>query len=153
MNALVGGIVIIVIILVGFFVLRSRGYFSGVVRDTGTELSNYSAIFVSGGGIYFGKITDDSNNFLSLEEVFSYGVVTANGTPATSGSSSADQRPTLFDASKVGIAPATKYHINKDQIILYYSLKKDSEVVKKIEEYRANPEASTATATPTAASR
>jgi hypothetical protein len=152
LNLIIGGAVIIVAILAAFFVLRGRGYFSGVMRDTGAGLSDYTAVFVNGGGIYFGKVTSDSNGTFTLEDVFSYGVVNAAGATSTS-TNAEDQKPTLFDASKVGIAPATRYHINRDQVILYYTLKKESEVVKTIEKYKANPNAATATPTPSPAGR
>lgn len=121
-----------------------------IVRDRGEGMSDYSAVFVQGGGIYFGKITQLSGAAMTLDDVFSYGVVNADGTPvSTSATSTGTQRPTIFDATKVGVAPGKTFHFTRSQVLVYYTLKTDSEVVTTIEKYKANPNATSApTATP-----
>jgi|GEM_PF-5926637 len=110
-----------------------------IIKDKGTNLSDISAVFVNGGGIYFGKITQLTDTVLSIDNVYTYGVVpTDTSTTGSTASTSADTKPTLFDASKVGIAPASHYNINRSQVILWYSLSNDSTVVKTIQSYQSN---------------
>jgi hypothetical protein len=101
--------------------------------------SDYSTVQVAGGGVYFGKIISLTPDSLVLENVFSYGNVASNS--AQSQSSDASTRPTIFDTSKVGVATGGKYTISRSQVLIYYSLKNDSEVVKTILSYLANPSA------------
>lgn len=135
-------VVVAIVAVASYFVLARNGNVSltgGVVKDSGDNLSDYSAVFVNGGGIYFGKITKMNDDVVVLEEVYNYGVVPAtDGKTTTTNSSSTTQetRPTLFDASKVGIAPAKMYNISRDAVILWYSLRTDSDVVKTIDEYK-----------------
>lgn len=102
-----------------------------VVKDTG-DVSEYSAVFVNN-NIYFGKITYLDDKEMILEEVYNYTVIT----PASPSPSANTSQPTLFDATKVGVAPGKRYRINRDQIILWYSLNKDADVVKTIEDYKS----------------
>ncbi len=145
LNTVILSIVVVAIVAVASYFILTRNSGSniltgGVVKDSGDNLSDFSAVFVNGGGIYFGKITKMNNDVVILEEVYNYGVVPAtdsNGkeVKATTGTTQ-ETRPTLFDASKVGIAPASKYNINRKEVILWYSLKNDSDVVKTIAEYK-----------------
>jgi hypothetical protein len=105
---------------------------TGVVKEKGENVSDISAVFVNGGGIYFGKITKLDSLTLSLDEVYTYGVVQSDNATKEN----QETKPTLFDASKVGIAPASHYNISREQVILWYSLKNDSDVVKTIESYK-----------------
>jgi len=109
-----------------------------VIKDSGSNLSDISAVFVNGGGIYFGKITKLTDTVLSIDDVYTYGVVPSDSSTSPTSSSSADTKPTLFDASKVGIAPASHYNINRSQVILWYSLSNDSTVVKTIQSYQSS---------------
>jgi hypothetical protein len=139
--------IIIVAAVALYFVLKSQGYFSGVITESGSNMSDYSVVQVAGGGVYFGKIISLNSSELVLDSVFSYGAVASNGAAATSAT---DAHPTIFDASKVGVAPGGKYHINTSQVLVHYALTKDSQVVKTIASYIANPAAASATATPVA---
>ncbi|CAN5147226.1 hypothetical protein BH11PAT4_BH11PAT4_7090 [soil metagenome] len=144
LNTVVLSIVVVAIVAVAGYFILARGNSTvltgGVVKDSGDNLSDFSAVFVNGGGIYFGKITKMNDDVVVLEEVYNYGVVPATDASgkeikAATGTTQ-ETRPTLFDASKVGIAPASKYNINRGEVILWYSLKNDSDVVKTIAEYK-----------------
>lgn len=138
-SLLTGILVVVVLLGAGFFIYKNMGG-GAVIKDSGDGLSDYSAVFVNGGGIYFGKITKMDGREIILEEVYNYGIVPAEdeegNTSANNANGEQATRPTLFDASKVGIAPASRYRINRDQVILWYSLKSDSDVVKTIDEYK-----------------
>jgi hypothetical protein len=149
---IVVGVAIVAVLALAYAVIFQSGwFFRGVVADKGEGLSEYSAVFVNGGGIYFGKITAMTDEKITLEEVFNYGVVQDGEQKTTT--ENENVRPTLFDASRVGIAPAERYYINRDQVLIWYTLKEDSEVVDTIKEYQKNPNATpaptaSATATP-----
>ena len=125
----------LICVLGGYAVAKYKA--SGIIKDSGSNLSDISAVFVNGGGIYFGKITQLTPDVLALDQVYTYGVVPTD-TTSTSTSTTQPTKPTLFDASKVGIAPASHYNINKSQVILWYSLTNDSDVVKTIQKYQSS---------------
>lgn len=126
-------ILILAIAVAGGVFLSYAQKSEGIIKDKGENMSDISAVFVNGGGIYFGKITQMDREKMVLEEVYNYGVVPSEGVVQTENS---ETKPTLFDASKVGIAPSSQYNLNMDQVILWYSLKNDSDVVKTIEQYK-----------------
>ena len=132
----IGGVVLALIFVVGGYALATYNK-STVIKDSGSNLSDISAVFVNGGGIYFGKITQLTPDVLALDQVYTYGVVPTDSS-TTSTSTSQPTKPTLFDASKVGIAPASHYNINRSQVILWYSLTNDSDVVKTIQKYQSS---------------
>lgn len=139
-------LIIILALLGGGYYLYKRTR-NTYVKDSGEGLSDYSAIVMSNGSIYFGKIASVNQNTVDVDDVFSYAVVNSDGTPATSAAEG--QRPTIFDASKVGVALASNYHFMREQVVLYYTLKNESEVVTQILKYKADPNAVAATPTPT----
>jgi hypothetical protein len=145
LNSVILGIVVVAVVAAAsyFFLMNNNSGVTltgGVVKDKGENLSDFSAVFVNGGGIYFGKITKMNDEVVVLEEVYNYGVVPATDstgkTTTTNNNANQETRPTLFDASKVGIAPAKMYNISRDSVILWYSLNNDSDVVKTIAEYK-----------------
>jgi hypothetical protein len=95
----------------------------------------YQAVFVnvtgtSGGQVYFGHVTDMSEDFVRMTNVF---YIQNQGNNANSNNS--------YNLVKLGCelhGPQDEMVINRDQIFFWENLKSDGQVTKKIAEYYQN---------------
>jgi hypothetical protein len=132
----------IVIVLVVAFLAYWFGFRSDSPLRKTADASDYSAVALMSNELFFGRITQETATQLVLDDVYFFTFVpdgTASPSPA-SNSNSSDQKlkPTLIDTNaKDSLAPTSTYVINKDQVKYSYPLKKDSQVVKTIDEYKS----------------
>lgn len=133
---------IIVIILV---VLGVAGYVVG--RYTNINLpwvsksaaaSEWHAVFLTNGQVYFGKIAKDSSKEIILKDIYYLQVVekplqrTQEGEAIDAGT---QQELTLIKLGNELHGPADEMVINPDHVLLTERLKKDSRVVQAINNY------------------
>jgi len=98
----------------------------------------YQAVFLTNNQVYFGKITDMNSEFFVLTDVFYI------ETPSQSQADTSATN-TNYTLRKLGTnelhAPEDKMVINREQVTFWENLQDDSQVVNKIKEYKANPDA------------
>lgn len=141
-------VVIIVVIIVLGFVFKDK-LFSKTTTTTDTtaatsmKSSGYESVFLTNGQVYFGKISNKTDQFVNLEDIYYLQV----NQPALQGSSQntqqAQQQPQL-SLVKLGNelhGPVDKMSINRDQILFYEEMKEDGKVMQAIREYQKNPPA------------
>ena len=95
----------------------------------------YQAVFLEGGQVYFGKITETTKENVKLENIYylKTGSVDKNGNP------DAGTDVSLVKLGKELHAPEDKMIIERKNITFWENLKNDGEVAKAITEYkRAN---------------
>jgi hypothetical protein len=101
---------------------------------------SYQAVFVnvtgtSGGQVYFGHVTDLSDNFVRLTNVF-YIQNQSNSTTTT-----ASNANNAYNLVKLGCelhGPTDEMVINRDQVFFWENLKSTGQVTQKIAEYYKN---------------
>lgn len=124
----------------GFFV-RSRFSGSNVVKDGDDNVSDYSAVFLTNGQVYFGKIQRDSTDTqLDIVDIYylqvgNQSVQQSGSTPTPSPSASAQPDIQLVKLGKELHGPNDRMHINRQQILFTESLKNDSKVIAAIKDY------------------
>jgi hypothetical protein len=99
--------------------------------------SDYQAVFVnvtgtSGGQVYFGHITDLSDNFVRLTNVFYI---------QNQGNTSTADKNSSYNLVKLGCelhGPEDEMVINRDQVFFWENLKTSGQVTQKIAEYYKN---------------
>ncbi len=127
----------------------------GIVTKMGpgsASASDYKAVFLTNGQVYFGKVANEAASPVVLTDVFYLQVqqqlqqADKNGvTPAPA------QQIQLVKLGKEIHGPSDEMRINKDQVLYIESLKSDGKVVKTITEFKANGDKPvTPTATPEA---
>lgn len=114
--------------------LATGNYKSAEARQVNE--SRYQAVFLTNNQVYFGKLTDVNKNFLVLNDVFYVETPQGQGT---------DTNASNYTLRKLGSnelhAPEDKMVINRDQVTFWENIKDSSQVVSKIKEYKANPDA------------
>ena len=140
-------LVIIIIILIGGLYLtyahRGGSLFSSskIEKDSGSNISDYSAIFLTNGQVYFGKIVSRTDQELDIQDIY-YLQVNQNIQQADQTTSS-KATPTPSPSPQVSLVklgnelhgPNDRMRINISQVLFTESLKSDSKVVKAIQDY------------------
>jgi hypothetical protein len=138
-------LLIILILLVGGGLYYLRGRDSGTTfaraeKDSGKEISEYSAVFLTNGQVYFGKILGRSETEVDLRDIY-YLQVDQKIQPNQQSSSGTDQQQQQPNVVLVKLGdelhgPNDRMRINRDQVIFTESLKENSKVVEAIQKYQ-----------------
>lgn len=133
-------IIILVIIIGGAWLAVRR--FDGlrgaaVIKDSGENVSDYSAVFLTNGQVYFGKIQGKTATEIDLRDIF-YLQVSQQNLQQGGNATPAPQNP---DVSLVKLGnelhgPTDRMSINMEQVLFTESLKSDSKVVTAISDYK-----------------
>lgn len=109
----------VTVILVG--VVLAIFFFDNNREQKYVDDSKYQAVFLNGGQVYFGKITDLNNKFITLNDIY-YLQVAQQVQPKESKSNN-------FTLAKLGCElhrPTDVMVINRDQVIFWENLKNDT---------------------------
>ncbi len=141
-------LVIVVIIVLGVLAFLFRGKFNS--SSSAVKLSGYQAVFLTNGQVYFGKISDTRDTYVTLKDIYylqvnqnlQAGANGAAGSAATAAQTAQNpnQQPQL-SLVKLGQelhGPADIMHINRSQILFYEDMKADGQVAQAIAQYQKN---------------
>ncbi len=135
--ALLFSATILVVALLFYLVVGMPKNESGFVEN-----DKYQAVFLNGGQVYFGQVTDLNNKYLRLVDIY-YLRVDQQVQPAEDG-----QVPDVGEGDislvKLGCelhGPKDEMLINRDQMVFWENLKDDGQVTEAILAYKAeNPD-------------
>jgi hypothetical protein len=134
-------VVIILILAAGIYAVYAHkngtSLFGQSIEKDNSSVSDYSAVFLTNGQVYFGKITARTSNEIDLTDIY-YLQVNQQVQPDQS---SAKATPTPSSQPEVSLVklgnelhgPNDKMRINLQQVLFTESLKTDSKVVKAIQ--------------------
>ena len=111
--------------------ILSRQFFSGTAIDS----SNYQAVFLSNGQVYFGKLQNSTGEYLKLTNVFYLQTKTNTTTqnPQTTSNTANDVELVKLGSEIHG--PDDQMVINHSQVLFYENLKPDGRVSQSITNY------------------
>lgn len=114
---------VLVVIALGFLVYTST---------LGSSLTGeYKAVFLTNSQVYFGKVTDTADGYLTLTNVF------YPKDPAVLSGASAGGEIALVKLGKELHGPTDSIQINQDQILSIETLSDSSKVLAAIQQYQA----------------
>ncbi len=133
-------IVLLVILGGGFIAYRSGNLPFGtgaVIKDSGNNVSDYTAVFLTNGQVYFGKMVADNTTMVDLRDIY-YLQVNQNpqDTTKTDTKATDQNQVVLVKLGEELHGPTDRMRINKNQVIFTESVKSDSRVVKAIQDYQ-----------------
>lgn len=145
------GVVVVVLVVLGFLFrdkLFARPADSG--KAAPAKLSGYQAVFLTNGQVYFGKISGQDDNTVTLKDIYYLQVIQPplQGQQQTGQQQTAQQQAAAAAAQpqislvKLGSelhGPVDEMHIYKSQILFYEDMKDDGKVAQAIKQYQANP--------------
>ncbi len=133
-NRLVPTIVILVLVLVGIiWFLMARGLVPTLSfnNTNSTKPSDWQAVFLANGQVYFGKLADENKQLVKLTDVYYLQVSQTNPDKK-------DEQPqvSLVKLGNELHGPVDEMHINRDHIYFTEQMKNDAKVVEAIERYK-----------------
>lgn len=118
------GIVTILVVLA--LLAAAWYYFRGNIG--GTIDSQYQAVFLSNGQVYFGKMAVVNDSYIKITNV--YYIQNANGTAAQSSANANNIE--LVQLTKAVHGPKDEMVINRDQVLFFENLRDDGQAAKLI---------------------
>jgi hypothetical protein len=124
--------VVIVLVLAGVVV---AGLLFLKSKTSILNSSQYQAVFLTSGQVYFGKLQNTSGDYLKLDDVF---YIQANADDADAIQNASDSDETDLQLIKLGNeihGPEDEMLINSDQVLFFENLKSDGRISETIQEY------------------
>ena len=128
-------IVLYVILVAAFLFLGWKTSWFGLSKSTDeAKTSDYQAVFLTNGQVYFGKLSGTGSDWVTLKDIY-YLQVQQQVQPTDENS---QQQPnlTLVKLGNELHGPVDEMKINKDQILFWENLKSDGKVVEAIVKYQ-----------------
>lgn len=146
------GLVVVVIVILG--VLFRDKLFGGSKDKTAdgkpamtSKPSEYQAVFLTNGQVYFGKMSDTDSNFATMVDIFYLQVVQ----PPLQGQQDPNQPAAAQPQPQISLVklgnelhgPVDEMKINREHILFFEDLKTGGQVVQAINNYKTNPSGTT----------
>lgn len=131
-------ILLLVIVLggAGWF-MASRGLFPGSSKDDNTKPSEWMAVFLTNGQVYFGKMSNAGKQFVKLNDIYYLQLAQA---PQPEGQNTTQtqqqQQVSLVKLGNELHGPVDEMQINRDHILFYEEMKNEAKVVEAINRYK-----------------
>jgi hypothetical protein len=129
-------VVVVLIVLAVLFRDKWSNTAGGSMKTT-----DFQAVFLTNGQVYFGKISDARDSYVTLKDIF---YLQVQNPPIQGSQQQQTQAQPQLSLVKLGNelhGPVDEMHINRDQILFYEDMKADGKVAQAIKEYKANPNA------------
>ncbi|MCC2631345.1 MAG: hypothetical protein K0S20_44 [Patescibacteria group bacterium] len=133
-------IVILLVLAVGYVGAKKAGInlpgSSSIIKDSGENISDYTAVFLTNGQVYFGKM-HKNDSVIDMTDIFYLQVNQQIQPDQKTTENTEDPNVVLVKLGEELHGPNDRMIINKDQVIFTESLKNDSKVVTAINDYKA----------------
>jgi len=104
------------------------------------KADKFQAVFLNGGQVYFGKVRELNDRFITLDNIY-YLRVNEQVQPGTNAGTDAQQDISLAKLGCELHGPEDEMIINREQVTFWENLKDDGQVTKAIAEFvKQNPE-------------
>jgi hypothetical protein len=126
--------------IIGIF-YAGYGVVASLTSDSAVKSKQFQAVFLSNGQVYFGKISNVSNNTVVLKDIFYLQVnnnsTNGSSTNVQSGSTAAgSQQVSLAKLGSELHGPDDVMYINRSQVLFWENLKNSGKVVDAINKYQ-----------------
>lgn len=129
----------LVVLIVGVLLLTAFTKDAGTRENGFVKADKFQAVFLNGGQVYFGKISDLNSKYLKMDNIY-YLRVNQQVQPDQQANAAAND----ISLVKLGCelhGPDDSMVINREQVIFWENLKDDGQVAKAVGEYvKANPD-------------
>jgi hypothetical protein len=103
--------------------------------------SGYQAVFLSNGQVYFGKLADLNNKYVTVTDIYYLQVQQNSGTTGSTLQNASSNADTSAQVSlaKLGSelhGPSDKMYIASDQVLFWENLKSNGKVAEAISDYK-----------------
>ncbi len=135
---------LLIIGVVVFALLASAYYFHEQSRQSRINSSEYQAVFLTNGQVYFGKLQQDDGGYLRMSDIYYLQAQQAQptGNAVTDATKNGQQNTDAANTQLVKLgqelhAPEDRMTINKDQVLFWENIKASGKVAQAISDYKA----------------
>ncbi|HSX14582.1 MAG TPA: hypothetical protein VLE72_01570 [Candidatus Saccharimonadales bacterium] len=131
-SALAHRVLIGLLIVVSILVIAAMGIKIFFVRQVGRDVkkSQYQALFLTNGQVYFGKLSRADDSYVKLTDI--YYLQTQPSQPAAGSNSTQTQQLSLAKLGNELHGPEDVMYVAKSQVLFWENLKNDGKVVTAI---------------------
>lgn len=122
--------------------LWMHGRHKGFDENKNVNSSEYQAVFLTNGQVYFGKLSELNNKYVTISDIYylqvQQGSTTTDGKSLQNASNSTDTNAQV-SLAKLGSelhGPEDKMHISADQVLFWENLKDNGKVTQAIDAYQ-----------------
>lgn len=134
---LIIGLTILVFLVLLILGWRGIGPFKSSQTKQAKETTNWQAVFLTNGQVYFGHLTDDQNGkYLKLTNIYYLQVGSSLQSADETKKAEQAQNLNLIKLGDELHGPKDEMMINRDQVLFWENLKDDSKVVESIKNYK-----------------
>jgi len=130
-------IILIVIVVVILAFTTYWQFFKDDSNKTKVGGSDYQAVFLTSGQVYFGQVADQNEQFVVLSDIYYLRVSQALQPPINEEEESTPQSQlSLIKLGRELHGPVDEMNINRDHILFIEDLRADSKVVEAIKDHK-----------------
>lgn len=123
-------VVVVIIVILGVL-FRDKLFKGSTSPSASVKSAVYQAVFLTNGQVYFGKLSDPKEDYVTLKDIYYLQVGPQQGS-AQPGQPAPQQQISLVKLGNELHGPVDEMHISRSQILFYEDLKEDGQVVKAI---------------------
>lgn len=124
-------LLVVLVVLALFSMIMFKGNFK---EDSFVDKAKYQAVFLNGGQVYFGKVSDINAKGVVMDKIY-YLRVNQQVQPDANTQANNSNDISLVKLGCELHGPTDRMVINRDQVIFWENLKDDGQVTKAIGEY------------------
>lgn len=127
-----GFLIALVLIVVGVIFVLMMSNFNNP-ESNAVAKNKYQAVFLNGGQVYFGNISDLNSKYIKLGNIY---YLRVNQQVQPNGNTQSNNDVSLVKLGCELHGPQDTMIINRDQVVFWENLKDDGQVVKAVNEYK-----------------
>lgn len=130
---------VVVVVIVAVVILFRDKWGGGAAA---VKSSDYQAVFLTNGQVYFGKLSDTHDQYATLTDIYYLQVnqPQIQGSQQTQQQAQAQPQLQLVKLGNELHGPMDEMKINREHILFHESLKPEGKVVQAIKEHKTNPQ-------------
>ena len=126
------GLVVVLVVLIAWYMMNGNSF-------TKSTKSDYQAVFLSNGQVYFGKVSKENAPTVVVKDIYYLQVQQQKVQPAESKNAAAETpQVQLVKLGNEIHGPMDEMRINHDQLLFVEDLKSDGKVVTAIKNFQQN---------------
>lgn len=134
---MVGIVVFVLAVLLVALVWLSAGNQKVTSADTGVKSSEYQALFLTNGQVYFGKLANLDSKYVTITDVYYLQVQQSQSLQQGDAADSSGAQVSLAKLGSELHGPEDKMFVSSQQVLFWENLKDSSKVVQAIQKYQA----------------
>jgi hypothetical protein len=132
----IGGVLIALIAVGLFWSWWLFGRNTAFNENTNINTDEYQAVFLTNGQVYFGKLADLNNKYVTIHDVYYLQVQQNSSLQGASNSASPNSQVSLVKLGNELHGPQDKMYVANGQMLFWENLKNSSKVVQAIDKYQ-----------------